>query len=75
MLDRYLRDERFRILMSVRLSCDTPGGLNTMPPLIQSHDGLKRLPPTGSQTVNKHIATWCLSLCVSHPVFTKKGRM
>lgn len=39
------------------LSCDTPSDPNTMPPLIQAHDGLKRLPPTRSQTVNKHIAT------------------
>lgn len=31
-------------------------------------------PPTHSQTVNKHIATRCLSLCLSHPVFAKKRK-
>lgn len=57
------------------LSCDTPSDPNTMPPLIQSHDGMTRSPSTRSQTANKHTETECLSLCLSRPVFTKKGRM
>lgn len=62
---------RFAVLIS---ECETPSDPNTMPPLIQSHDGISPSPRLHSQTVNKHIAMERLSLCVSHPVFTKKRK-
>lgn len=43
MLDQFLKDERFRILMC--LSCDSLSDPNTILPLSQSHAGLKGLHP------------------------------
>lgn len=77
---QYPHDEKFskapmlKVLISECLSCDPPSDPNTMPPLIQSYDGITPLPPPPVLRLRINTSRRSVCPCLSRPVFTKKRK-